>query len=70
MIITLHSGGALAGTVKTAQTGESPVENAKLDGDKISFEVNTAYGKVVFEGTVAGEQMKLTVTGTEGTKYP
>jgi hypothetical protein len=70
MIMTLRSGNALAGTVKSDQTGESPIENAKLDGEKISFEINTSYGKVVFEGSVGGDEIKFTVTGTQGTKYP
>jgi hypothetical protein len=49
---------------------EGKIENGKLDGDKISFEVNIGPGKLAFEGTVAGDEMKLTVTGTSGNKYP
>ena len=40
-----------------------------MDGDKISFEANIEPGKLAFEGTVAGDEMKLNMTGTQGTKY-
>jgi hypothetical protein len=70
MTITLQPGASLTGTVKTDQFGEAPVEKGKLDGDKISFEIKIEPGKVAFEGTVAGDEMKLTVTGTTGNKYP
>jgi len=70
MTIALKPGPALAGTVKSDQFAEAPIENAKIDGDKISFEINISYGKLVFEGAVSGDEMKLTVTGTQGNKYP
>jgi hypothetical protein len=70
MTIALKPGPALAGTVKSDQFAEVPIENARIDGDRIAFEVNTSYGKVVFEGAVSGDEMKLTVTGTQGSKYP
>jgi hypothetical protein len=69
MAITFQAGPSLAGTVKSDQF-EAPIEKAKLDGDKISFEINIEYGKVAFEGTVSGDEMKLAVTGTQGNKYP
>ena len=67
--ITFRPGAVLAGNVKVGQF-DAPLERAKLDGDKISFEINIEHGKVSFEGTVAGDEMKLTVTGTQGDKYP
>ncbi len=67
--VTFGAGAALSGTVKTDMF-EAPIEKAKLDSDKISFEINMDYGKVAYEGTVAGDEMKLTVTGTTGNKYP
>jgi hypothetical protein len=66
--ITLRPGAALAGTVKAGEY-EAPIENAKLARDKISFEMNIDAGKVSYEGTVAGDEMKLNVTGTQGNKY-
>jgi hypothetical protein len=69
MTITFQAGTALAGTVKSDQF-DAPVEKAKLDSDRISFEIHIEYGKVAFEGTVADSEMKLTVTGTTGNKYP
>jgi len=66
--IIIHPGAALAGKVQIAQY-EAPIENARLSGDKLSFEINIEHGKVTYEGTVAGDQMKLNVTGTQGDKY-
>jgi hypothetical protein len=70
MTITLRPGATLAGTVKADQFGEAPIEKAKLDGEKISFEINIDFGKVTYEGTVAGDEMKLTLTGPSGNQYP
>lgn len=69
MTIALKRGPALAGTVRSEQFGEAPIENAKSDGNNIVFEINISYGKVVFEGAVSDDGMKLTVTGTQGDKY-
>jgi hypothetical protein len=66
--ITLRPGAALAGTVVIAEY-QGPIEKAKSDGDKINFEINIEPGRLTFEGTVAGDEMKLNVTGTQGDKY-
>jgi len=67
--ITIAPGPGLAGKVKAGEY-ETPIEKGKVSGDKISFEINIEHGKVVYEGTVAGDEMKLVVTGTQGDKYP
>ena len=66
--ITLTPGPALAGKVNIAEY-EAPIEKAKLDGGKLAFEINIEHGKVAFDGTVGGDEMKYTVTGTQGDKY-
>lgn len=66
--ITFESGKALAGKVQAGDYG-GPIENARLDGEKISFETTIEHGKLSFEGTVAGNEMKLNMTGTQGNKY-
>jgi hypothetical protein len=66
--ITIQSGASLAGNVEAGDY-EAPIQKGKLDGDKMSFEINIDPGKVTYEGTVAGEEMKLNVTGTQGTEY-
>jgi hypothetical protein len=68
--ITLQAGAGVAGTVKIGEEMEGKIENGRLDGDKISFDVTIGPGKLAFDGTVAGDEMKLTVTGTTGNKYP
>lgn len=66
--ITIQPGAALAGKVKAGEY-EVPMEKARLDGNRISFEMNVEHGKVTYEGTVTGDEMKLNVTGTQGDKY-
>jgi hypothetical protein len=68
--ITIQAGAVLAGSVKIDYLGdfEGKIEKAKLEGDKISFEVNTPSGTVSYDGTVSGDLMKLNVTGTTGNK--
>jgi len=67
--ITIQAGEALAGKVKVAEF-EAKIENGKREGNKISFEINIEQGKLLYEGTVSGDEMKLIVTGTTGNKYP
>ena len=68
VIITFQPGAALAGRIKAGEY-EAPIDNAKLADDSISFEMNIEPGKVTYEGTVAGDEMRLNVTGTQGNKY-
>lgn len=68
VIITIQPGEALAGKIKAGDY-EASIENAKVEGGKISFESNFAPGTVTYEGTVAGDEMKLNVTGTQGDRY-
>ncbi len=68
VILTLQPGPGVSGTVKVGED-EAKIENGKLEGDRISFEMNIEHGKVTYEGTVAGDEMRLDVTGTQGDKY-
>ncbi|MCX6628758.1 MAG: hypothetical protein NTW28_14150 [Candidatus Solibacter sp.] len=68
VIITIQPGAALAGTVQAGEY-DAPIENAKVAGDKNSCETNFGPGKVTYEGTVASDELKLNVTGTQGNKY-
>jgi hypothetical protein len=62
-------GSNLTGMLKT-DFFESKIENIKLDGANISFEINLEFGKLAYAGTVESEQMKLNVTGPDGNKMP
>ena len=66
--LTIQPGSALAGKVKLADY-EGALENGKLAGDKISFETTIEPGKLMFQGTVAADQMRLNVTGVQGDQY-
>ena len=68
VVITVQQGTALAGQVKVAEF-EGRIENAKVAGDNLSFEINIEHGKIAFEGTAAGDEMKLNVTGTQGNRH-
>ena len=68
VIITVQPGTSLAGKVQAGEY-EAEIENGKVEGDRLSFESNFTPGKVTYEGTVAGGEMKLNVTGTQGNKY-
>jgi hypothetical protein len=68
LTITFQPGATLAGKVKAGEY-QGAIEKARLDGDKISFETSIDPGTLVFEGTVAGDEMKLNMTGTQGAKY-
>ncbi|MFC1495752.1 hypothetical protein ACFL6W_10760, partial [Thermodesulfobacteriota bacterium] len=49
--------------------GDVAIEEGKIEGDKISFSLKRSFGqnemKVVWKGTVAGDEIKFT-RGTEG----
>lgn len=68
VVITIQPGAGLAGKVQAGEY-EAPIENGKVAGDKVSFETNLGPGKVTFDGSVAGDELKLNVTGTQGNKY-
>ena len=66
--LTFRPGATPAGTARMSQY-EGPIQNATLNGAKIHFDVTIEHGKVTFDGTVEGDEMKFTVTGTQGDKY-
>jgi hypothetical protein len=68
--ITLKvAGDKLSGAVKT-EMFEANIENAKLNGDKVSFVINMDFGTLTYEGALAGEDLKLNVTGPDGSLTP
>jgi len=66
--ITIQPGATLTGKVQAGEY-EAPIENAEVSGDKISFEMKIGPGTVRYEGTVAGDEIRFDVTGTQGDKY-
>jgi hypothetical protein len=65
--ITVDPGPALAGKVQLAAY-EGKIDKAKVDGDKISFELTIERGTLSYTGALAGDEMKLDVIGTTGNK--
>jgi opacity protein-like surface antigen len=68
-IVLQADGASVTGSVKT-EMFEAKVENGKLDGAKVSFEINIEFGKLVYEGTLDGDDLKFNVTGPDGSKIP
>jgi hypothetical protein len=58
--------GKLTGTAAGPQ-GETPISEAKVEGDKVSFAVVTDQYKAVLTGTVSGDDLKLTAQVGERT---
>jgi len=68
MTITIEQGEPFAGTVKTNMF-EARIEKAARNGDAIHFEVTSEMGSLVFDGTVAGDEMNLAVASSNGNDY-
>ena len=65
--IVVDSASPLAGKVTLSQFG-GPISEGRIEGEKVSFNVTIEHGTLKFDGTVAGDEMKLNVIGTQGTK--
>ena len=65
--LVIETASPLSGKATLGEFG-GPIANGTLDNDKVSFDVTIEHGTLKFGGTVAGEEMKVTVTGTQGDK--
>jgi hypothetical protein len=58
-------GTTLTGTVSSPMGGENAISDGKIDGDNISFIVKANFGgnemTMKYKGTVAGDEIKLTM---------
>ncbi|MGH9719851.1 MAG: hypothetical protein ACRD8O_06535 [Bryobacteraceae bacterium] len=63
-------GDKLTGTMTSPQ-GEAALQEGKVAGDKISFSMTGGNAKILFTGTVAGDEIKMTRTreGGEGREF-
>jgi hypothetical protein len=70
MTLTFHfkmDGDKLTGTVDTPMGGDPvPMQNIKLDGDKIYWETSFNGATITHDGTVHGDEMKITFKPTDG----
>jgi hypothetical protein len=64
--ITLQVDGDKVNGFVKADMFEGKIEKGEINGDKISFIINMEYGMLEYEGTIAGDKMKLNVTGPDG----
>ncbi len=58
--------GKVTGTIGSEMLGNMQIAEGKMDGDKISFSINSDYGAIRYAGTVSGDTMKLTITVGDG----
>ena len=58
-------GDKLTGTMTSPQ-GEVSLQEGKVSGDQISFSTTGGNAKILFQGTVAGNEMKMTRTREGG----
>jgi hypothetical protein len=58
--------GVITGTVTVMGT-DMKVENGKIDGDKVAFEVRPQFGTFSYTGAVSGDELKLVVKMGENT---
>jgi hypothetical protein len=69
MLVLKSADTKLTGSVKT-DLYEAKIENVEQSGGKISFVTNTDFGKLYYEGTVSGDEIRLQVTGQDGNPLP
>jgi hypothetical protein len=53
-----NDGGKVTGTM-TGPQGEVALQDMKVEGDQISFTTTGGNAKIVFKGTVAGDEIKM-----------
>jgi len=61
-----QDGSALTGTVTGPQGDPLSITNGKVDGDKISFNVSFNSTTITHDGTINGDEIKLTTKSSDG----
>lgn len=64
-----QDGAKLTGTVKGPQGDPIEISEGRVDGDKVSFSVSFNGSTFRHEGTISGEEIKLSMT-SEGGGFP
>jgi hypothetical protein len=59
-------GGKLTGTLSHDMMGSRQISDGKIDGERISFSVNSDFGIITYSGTVKGDTLKPTITAGDG----
>jgi len=61
LVLTVKADGNVLGGTINFMDGDTKIDKGKLDGDKVSFEVNMQFGTMAYAGTVSGDEMKLSL---------
>jgi hypothetical protein len=61
-LVLKADGSTLAGTFQAGQINESKIEEGKIDGDNVSFVVNSEFGKLNYAGTLSEDDLKLKIS--------
>ena len=59
-------GNKLTGTLSNEMMGTLPISDGTVDGDRITFSINTDFGAITYAGIVRGDTLKLTMTAGGG----
>ena len=65
-----QDGDKLSGTVQGPQGDPMDISNGKVDGDKITFDTSFNSTTINHEGTVSGDEIKLTAKASDGAFPP
>jgi hypothetical protein len=61
-----QDGATLTGNINGGQGDPIAISNGKVDGDKISFTVDFNGATITHEGTISGDEIKLTSKSSDG----
>ena len=63
---TFNTAGGKASGSMTGPQGEATLEDVKVEGDQVSFSMTGGNAKILFKGTVAGDEIKMSRTREGG----
>src|SRR5580704_4410080 len=58
--------GKVTGTVTGGMLGTVPIDEGKVEDDKISFSISSEFGVIRYSGTIKGDEMSLTLIVGDG----
>jgi hypothetical protein len=61
LLVLKQTGNELTGTAGPNENEQSPIKNGKIDGDKITFDLERENGTMHFELTASGKRLSGTI---------
>ena len=66
LLLLKQAGSTITGTAGPSEDRQLPIDNAKIDGNKLTFNVQAEDVNLKFVMTIDGKHMAGEVTGTQG----